>query len=65
MIAIVDGEDAGTLFEIGYARDRGIPVVVLSENPRPEAMTMLEGSGCRITHDLASAVYHAVWAALE
>jgi len=64
VLAIVDGEDAGTLFEIGYARHQNIPVVVLAENPRFEALTMLEGSGCRITRDLTSAVYHAVWAAL-
>lgn len=64
VLAIVDGEDAGTLFEVGYARDRGIPVVALAENPRPESLTMLEGSGCRVTRDFTTAVYHAVWAAL-
>jgi hypothetical protein len=65
MLAIVDGEDAGTLFEIGYARSKNIPVVVLAENPRRETLTMLEGSGCKITRDLTTAVYHAVWAALK
>jgi nucleoside 2-deoxyribosyltransferase len=64
VLAIIDGEDAGTLFEVGYARDRGIPVVALAESPRPETLTMLEGSGCRITRDFTTAVYHAVWAAL-
>jgi nucleoside 2-deoxyribosyltransferase len=65
VLAIIDGEDAGTLFEVGYARDRGIPVVALAESVRRESLTMLEGSGCRIVRDFTSAVYHAIWAAME
>jgi hypothetical protein len=64
VLAMTDGEDAGTLFEVGYARDRGIPVVALAESPRPGSLTMLEGSGCRIARDFSSAAYHAVWAAM-
>lgn len=63
VLAIVDGEDAGTLFEIGYARSRGIPVVVLAEAPHSETLTMLEGSGCEIVTDFCSAIYRAIWAA--
>ena len=65
MLALIDGEDAGTLFEIGYARDRGIAVIAFSEAPRPESLTMLEGSGCSIVTDFTSAVYQTVWAACE
>lgn len=63
VLALIDGEDAGTLFELGYARDRGIPVVALAESPRAESLTMLTGTGCDITDDFATAVYRSVWAA--
>ncbi|WNJ90918.1 PfkB family carbohydrate kinase [Bosea sp. 685] len=63
VFAIVDGEDAGTLFEIGYARKLGIPVVALAENTRPESQTMLDGSGCEVVADFTTAIYRAIWAA--
>lgn len=63
VLAIIDGEDAGTLFEVGYARKLGIPVVALAESPKPESLTMLEGSGCNVVNDFTTAVYRAMWAA--
>lgn len=61
MLAVIDGEDAGTLFEVGYARRLGIPVIALSESSRPESLTMLEGTGCRVTPDFTTAIYEVVW----
>ncbi len=63
MLALVDGADPGTLFEIGYARKRGMPVVVFVQRETPEALKMLVGSGCQIHDDFASAVYHVAWTA--
>jgi nucleoside 2-deoxyribosyltransferase len=63
VFAVVDGEDAGTLFEVGFARSIGIPVVALAECLKPESFTMLEGSGCSITDDFTTAIYQAIWAA--
>lgn len=65
VLAVIDGEDAGTLFEVGYARNLGIPVVALAEVPRPESLTMLEGTGCTITDDFTTAVYNAIWSSLR
>lgn len=65
VLAIVDGIDAGTLFEVGYATARGTPVVAFAQNEHAEALKMLEGSDCRICDDFTSAVYHTVWAALS
>lgn len=64
VLAILDGLDAGTLFEVGYARARGIPVIALAENVSDGDLTMLTGTGCRIVSDLSSAIYHTVWTAL-
>lgn len=57
MLAFVDGSDAGTLFEIGYARALNKPVVALAENPNEEDLKMLRGSGCIVVTDLAAALY--------
>ena len=63
VLAVADGDDPGTLVEIGYARARGIRVVVLAETIAEEHLVMLRGSGCVITRDLCSAIYHTVWQA--
>lgn len=64
VFAVIDGLDAGTLFEVGFARAKGIPVVAFVQNESAGALTMLEGTGCRIVDDFASAVYHTAWSTL-
>jgi nucleoside 2-deoxyribosyltransferase len=65
IIAVLDGHDSGTLFEVGYARALGIPVVAIAESFQPEELVMLRGSDCTVTTDIASAVYHLVWNVLR
>lgn len=65
VFAIINGSDPGTLFEIGYARDRNIPVVAFAEDVQQRDLTMLIGSGCRIVSDFSSAIYHALWASMR
>ena len=55
--------DPGTVFEIGYARAKGKPVVVYCETPSGETHKMLEGTDCLIVADYVSAVYRTVWTA--
>lgn len=62
VLAILNGSDAGTVFEVGYAVARGIPVVALAQNMRPEDLKMPQGTGCTIVSDLATAIYQAIWA---
>lgn len=62
VLAILNGSDTGTVFEVGYAVAKGIPVVALAQNMRTEDLKMVAGSGCTIVGDLASAIYQAVWA---
>lgn len=61
MYAIFDGTDPGTLFEIGFARSVGKPVVILAENPKDEELKMYEGSGCKLFNDFSSSIYHLAW----
>lgn len=65
VMAILDGGDPGTLFEVGHARLRGIPVVGLAENVRAHDITMPLGTGCDVVDDFATAVYRAAWAAMR
>ena len=64
VLAVLDGCDPGTVFEIGWAVRHNIPVVALSQNPKPADQTMIRGSkNCSIVDDFASAIYRVAWAA--
>lgn len=65
VLANICGMDIGSIFEIGYARAKGIPVVAFGQNCRCSDLTMIDGSGCVITSDFSTAIYQAVWASIE
>lgn len=65
MFALCDGLDAGTLFEVGYAVKKGLPVVAFGEQTSDEAMKMLYGTNCKVFRDFTSAIYHAQWDAIS
>jgi nucleoside 2-deoxyribosyltransferase len=65
VLAILDGRDPGTLFEVGHARSKGIPVVGLAENVQQQDLTMPLGTGCEIVDDFTTAAYRAAWAAMR
>lgn len=64
VLALVDGFDAGTLYECGWARRAGIPVVAFGADAGAEGAKMLVGAGAELHADFASAVYRSVWAAM-
>jgi len=65
VLALADGRDPGTIFEVGYARalDPPKPVVVLAERFHRHEYTMFTGTGCEVTDDFTTALYKAIWAA--
>ncbi len=63
VFAIGDGLDSGTIYEIGYARAKGKPVVMYCENESVEDKKMMEGSDCVLHNDYVSAIYKALWVA--
>jgi nucleoside 2-deoxyribosyltransferase len=65
LFAVADGLDAGTIYEIGYARAKGKPVVVYSERESEESLKMMEGSGCVICTNFTTAVYSTLWEAAK
>jgi hypothetical protein len=61
VFAILDGLDSGTIFEVGYAKAKNIPVYGLAQTVSEEDIKMLTGSGCRIYEDFVTAVHHIAW----
>lgn len=61
VLALLDGLDPGTLFEVGYARAKGIPVIAVAETVPSSVLTMFFGSDCYITNDLTTAIYATCW----
>jgi hypothetical protein len=61
VLALVDGADPGTIFEVGFARARGLQVIALSEALSEEDLKMIEGSGCERVVDFATALYFVAW----
>ncbi|KEZ64693.1 nucleoside 2-deoxyribosyltransferase [Pseudomonas amygdali pv. tabaci str. ATCC 11528] len=61
MLAIGDGLDAGTIYEIGYARALKKPVVIYVENESEESQKMMEGTDCIISKDFVTSIYQTYW----
>ncbi|MDP1807909.1 MAG: PfkB family carbohydrate kinase, partial [Acidimicrobiales bacterium] len=62
VLALLDGADPGTVFEVGWASRARIPVISYCERCSEEDLTMIAGSGAQVFSDLSSAVYAAAWA---
>lgn len=65
ILALIDDDDPGTLFETGYAVRMQIPVVAYGESGHPEGHKMLSGTGGEHHTDLSTALYRAVWRAAQ
>jgi len=63
VLAIVDGVDTGTIFEVGYARALAKPVVAFVQSTPEEPLKMITGTGCDVVSDFVSAIYRVAWAA--
>jgi nucleoside 2-deoxyribosyltransferase len=63
VFAVGDGLDSGTVYEIGYARSQGKPVIVYCENETEENLKMMKGSGCFLYSDFVTAIYQSFWTA--
>jgi len=64
LFALISDRDPGTMLEIGYALANGKKVIVFSENPGPQDLTMVTGAGCAKFCDLATAIYNVAWEAM-
>lgn len=65
ILALLDGLDSGTLFEVGYAIAKGKKVVGYIEKETENSLFMLKGMDCEIVNDIATAIYKATWYATK
>ena len=56
VFAVLDGLDSGTIFEVGFARAIGKPVVGFSQTVPEEDLKMIAGSDCMVISDFVSAL---------
>jgi nucleoside 2-deoxyribosyltransferase len=61
VFAILDGNDTGTLFELGYAKARAIPIYAVAQAVSDDDLKMVAGSGCRVFDDFVTALHHLAW----
>ncbi|MEF9477159.1 nucleoside 2-deoxyribosyltransferase [Chryseobacterium sp. 1B4] len=61
VLAVISGNDPGTLFEVGYAKASGKKVILLCENYKENDLFMFKGTDCEITSDLSTAIYKVSW----
>jgi hypothetical protein len=62
VLAIMNGNDPGTIFEVGYAIAKEKPIICLAQNVPEEDLKMPAGSGCRVYNNIVTAIYQTVWA---
>jgi len=65
MLAVLDGLDSGTLFEVGYAISKGKKVIGFVQSESKVSLTMLIGTNCIIENDLTTAIYKTYWNATK
>lgn len=65
VFAVLDGLDAGTLFELGYACSKEIPIIGFVQNENEDALLMLTGADCEFVEDLTTAIYKTYWKLAE
>lgn len=61
ILALLNDNDTGTVFEVGYAKAKGKNIVAYAEKNNARDLTMLDGSSCLVFPDYCSAIYNAVW----
>jgi hypothetical protein len=65
VLALLDGEDTGTLFEVGHAIAQKKHVVAFTTFNESQKFKMLRGSKIKIYNNLSTAIYKAIWAGCE
>lgn len=61
VLAIISGNDPGTIFEVGYAKALKKKIIVFFENYKENDLFMFEGTNCELVTDLSTAIYKSTW----
>ena len=65
IFAVLDGLDAGTLYEVGYAASKKIPIIAFVQNETRDSLFMLNSGECEFNDDLTTAIYKTYWKLAE
>jgi hypothetical protein len=65
ILALINDNDTGTIFELGYATAKNMRAVVYAERNNGRDLTMLDGTDCMIFPDYSSAIYNVIWESFE
>lgn len=61
VLACLDGLDSGTIFEIGFGKAIGKPILYYTTNATEESLKMMDGTNCLAFSDFASALFAVGW----
>ena len=64
VLALLDGADSGTWFEVGWAHRANIPVIGYCEPQSHGELKMAVGNDIEVHTDFSTAIYRAIWAAM-
>ena len=61
VVAILNGNSPGTVFEVGYAAALGKPIFCIAQNVSENDMKLPKGTKCTIHEDFVTALHEAAW----
>ena len=61
VVAILNGNSPGTVFEVGYAAALGKPILCIAQNVSENDMKLPEGTNCTIRQDFVTALHEVAW----
>ena len=61
VVAILNGNSPGTVFEVGYAAALGKPVFCIAQNVPKNDLKLPEGTNCTIHEDLVTGLHEVAW----
>jgi nucleoside 2-deoxyribosyltransferase len=64
VLALLDGSDPGTVFEVGWAVRERIPTVGYASLLNEEVVKMMAGTAVELHRDLSTACYRSAWAGM-
>lgn len=61
IVAILNGNSPGTVFEVGYAAALGKPVFCIAQNVAKNDLKLPEGTDCTIHEDFVTGLHQVAW----
>ena len=63
VVAILNGNSPGTVFEVGYAAALGKPIFCIAQNVSENDLKLPQGTECTIHKDFVTGLHEVAWRA--